>query len=82
MKKEAQSEVGEGDNLLVLTGPPVFRSVPLWELELDLFADLHDGGLAVMDGDGDLTVIHIAKRLQNGLLCGVQGLFLVFHGSS
>ena len=82
MKKEAQSEVGEGDNLLVLTGPPVFRSAPMWELELDFLADLHDGGLAVVDGDGDLTIVHLAKRLQDSLLCGVQGLFLVFHASS
>ena len=71
-----------GDVLRSLTGPPVFRSVPIWELELDFFADLHDGRLAVVDGDGDLTIVHIAKRLQDGLLCGIQGLFLVFHGSS
>ena len=69
--KEAQSGVGVWDVLRGLTGPPVFRSVPLWELELDLFADFHDGRLAVMNRNGDLTIVHLAKRLQDRLLCGI-----------
>jgi len=48
-------------------------------LQLDLLSHFHQYRLLIVNGDGDLTIVHGPQRLQNGLLRRVEGLLFLFH---